>query len=307
MTTALGSDAGRMDAAGELERDPLQTLWEVPDAGPLETRGSGMPIDLERRYGGLLTIPLRPDRPTVVANFVSTIDGIVALGTGELTGGGPISGFHEPDRFVMGLLRALADIVVVGAGTLRGSDAHRWTPAHVHPASATSYAAWRASMGLPTVPTTVIVTASGDIPTDHPGLLDPAIPVVVATTPSGADRLAHARLGQNVTVRAEASDASLTADDLVRFASDGGARLILTEGGPHLLGSFVDADLLDELFVTVSPQLVGRGHPDRLGLVEGVALSPKDGRWQDLVSIRRSGDHLFLRYRRRRDAADKEA
>ena len=300
-------DGSRAEPVAGHPRDPLQTLWEAGDVGQLETRGSGMPTDLERRYGGRLTIPLHQKRPTVIANFVSTIDGIVALGTGELAGGGLISGFHEPDRFVMGLLRALADVVVVGAGTLRGSDAHRWTPAHVHPASAASFAAWRESMGLAPVPTTVIVTAGGDIPSDHLGLVDPSIPVVVATTPAGASRLARADLGANVVVRAVDGTEALTAHDVLSLASADGARLVLTEGGPHLLGSFVGADLLDELFLTVSPQLVGRAGPERLGLVEGVALPPSDGRWQDLVSIRRSTDHLFLRYRRRRDAADKEA
>lgn len=291
-------DADRVAVHG---RDALQTLWADDDARSPETRGSGMPIDLEGRYGGLLTIPLRSDRPTVMANFVSTIDGIVALGTGELSGGGLISGFHEPDRFVMGLLRALADVVVIGAGTLRGSDAHRWTPGHVHPASAGSFAAWRASMGLPPVPTTMIVTAGGDIPTDHPGLADPGIPVVVATTRAGASRLAQADLGDHVAVRAVETGESLTAEDVLSLASEDGTRLVLTEGGPHLIGSFVAADLLDELFLTVSPQLVGRAGQERLGLVEGLALPSEDGRWQDLVSVRRSTDHLFLRYRRRRD------
>ena len=305
MTAVLG--VGGAEHVAVRVRDPLQRLWEADDTGSLESRGFGMPIDLERRYGGLLTIPLRSDRPTVIANFVSTLDGIVALGPGELSGGGLISGFHEPDRFVMGLLRALADVVVVGAGTLRGSDAHRWTPAHVHPASAAPFAAWRASMGLPAVPTTVIVTAIGDIPTAHPGLTDPSIPVVVATTEAGASRRAAAALAEHVVVRAADTERSLTAEDVLRLASQDGARLVLTEGGPHLLGSFVAADLLDELFLTVSPQLVGRAGDERPGLVEGLALSPGEGRWQDLVSIRRSTDHLFLRYRRRHDAADKEA
>jgi riboflavin biosynthesis pyrimidine reductase len=162
-------------------------------------------------------------------------------------------------------------------------------------------------MGLSPVPTTVIVTAGGEIPTDHPGLVDPWIPVVVATTAAGASRLAGADLRDNVTVRAVAGTDTLTAQDVLRLAADDGARLVLTEGGPHVLGSFVDADLLDELFLTVSPQLVGRAGQERLGLVEGLAVSPEDARWQDLVSIRRSADHLFLRYRRRRPAADKEA
>ena len=106
-------------------------------------RGRGMPEELQGRYGGTLLVPLRTDRPTVIANFVSTIDGIVALGPGQLSGGGLISGFHEPDRFVMGLLRALADVIVVGAGTLRGSSGHGWTAERVHPESAPAVAAWR--------------------------------------------------------------------------------------------------------------------------------------------------------------------
>ena len=74
---------------------------------------------------------------------------------------------------------------------------------------------------------------------------------------------------------------------------------MLTEGGPHLLGSFIGSDRLDELFLTVAPQLVGRDSTERLGLVEGIALPPGDARWDHLESVRRSGDHLFLRYRSR--------
>jgi riboflavin biosynthesis pyrimidine reductase len=288
-------------------RDPLQPLWESDGDESSEVRGSAMPAELRRRYGRRLEVPLRTDRPTVIANFVSTLDGVVALGSGELAGGGLISGFHEPDRFVMGLLRALADVVVIGAGTLRGSNRHRWTPEHVHPASATAFAAWRTSMGLRPAPTTVVVTARGDIPVDHPGLADPAIPVVIGTTRAGAAYLARQRLADHVTIRVIDGDPVLAAEDVLALATRDGARLVLTEGGPHLLASFVEADLLDELFLTVSPQLVGRGAPERLGLVEGIALPPRDGRWHDLVSIRRSEDHLFLRYRRQPISSTREA
>ena len=94
-----------------------------------------MPAGTGRPLRGPLTVPLRADRPAIIANFVTTIDGIVALDGGALTGGGIISGFNEPDRFLMGLLRALADLVVVGAGTLRGSTEHGWIAERVHPAS----------------------------------------------------------------------------------------------------------------------------------------------------------------------------
>ena len=278
-------------------RSPLEVLAERPPHDPgLEVRGLGMPAELERRHGGPLTVPLRTGRPTVIANFVTTIDGIVALGGGELTGGGLISGFNEPDRFVMGLLRALADLVVVGAGTLRGSTEHRWIAEHVHPASAAAFSAWRSEMGLAKRPTTVIVTGSGDIPVHHNGLTDPTVPVVIATTPAGAERVRRAGVAEHVSIEAVAPGDSITGSDLVALGTRLGARLILTEGGPHLLGQVVGSDVLDELFLTMAPQIVGRGSPERLGLVEGIALAPTDARWFELASLRRSADHLFIRY-----------
>ncbi|HXU86095.1 MAG TPA: deaminase, partial [Verrucomicrobiae bacterium] len=84
------------------------------------SRGLPMPDGLSARYGGVLEIPIRPARPTLLVNFVSTIDGVVALGSGEEAGGGVISGFSEPDRFVMALLRAVADVLLVGARTIAG-------------------------------------------------------------------------------------------------------------------------------------------------------------------------------------------
>jgi len=280
------------------DRMPLDVLAETPPTdGMPDLRGHGMPPELERRYGGELAIPLRADRPTVIANFVTTIDGIVALGEGDLAGGGLISGFHEPDRFVMGLLRALADLVVVGAGTLRGSTEHRWIAEHVHPASAAAFAAWRAEMGLAKRPTTVIVTASGDIPVDHSGLTDPTVPVVIATTPAGAERVRRAGVANHVSIEPIAAGGPITGTDIVDLGARLGAGMILTEGGPHLLGEVVGSDVLDELFLTLAPQIVGRGSEARLGLVEGITLPPNDARWFELASLRRSADHLFMRYR----------
>jgi riboflavin biosynthesis pyrimidine reductase len=278
---------------------PLETLWESTPRASRLVRGLGMPGDLERRYGGPLIVPLRPDRPTIIANFVTTLDGIVALGGGDLSGGGLISGFHEPDRFVMALLRTLADVVVVGAGTVRGSSDHRWTGDYIHPASAKALSEWRASMGLVERPTTVIVSGGGNLPLVHDGLNDPAVPVLIATTPAGAARLRGAPIAEHVAIESIGSGSRLTGEDIMGLAACRGARLVLTEGGPHLLGEIVRSDLLDELFITVSPQLVGRDGVGRLGLVEGLALAPPDSRWHELASARRSSDHLFLRYRRR--------
>jgi riboflavin biosynthesis pyrimidine reductase len=77
---------------------------------------------------------------------------------------------------------------------------------------------------------------------------------------------------------------------------DRGHRRILCEAGPHTFGGLLDAGLVDELFLTSSPLLVGDGGPgSRLALVEGVDLTP-DGRRARLLSVRRHGSHLFHRY-----------
>ncbi len=263
-----------------------------------DVRGGRLPAALADRYGGgELVVPLRADRPTVVANFVSTLDGVVALAGDGTTGGGEISGFFEPDRFVMGLLRGLADAVVVGAGTVRAAPRHRWVADHVQPKLGPEFAAWRRELALAEQPTTIVVTASGNLPTDHPGLVDPSIPVTVVTTRDGSARLAGLDLRPHIQIRVGREADRVTPAEVIEAAEAAGARLVLTEGGPHLFGDLLSADLVDELFLTVSPQLAGRsGETSRLGLIEGTAFPSATTRWGRLRSVHRSHHHLFLRY-----------
>jgi riboflavin biosynthesis pyrimidine reductase len=151
-------------------------------------------------------------------------------------------------------------------------------------------------MGLAKRPTTVIVTGSGDIPVHHSGLTDPTVPVVIATTAAGAERVRRAGVADHVSIEAVDPGGPITGSDLVALGTRLGARLILTEGGPHLLGQVVESQVLDELFLTMAPQIVGRGSSERFGLVEGIALAPTEARWFELGSLRRSADHLFIRY-----------
>jgi riboflavin biosynthesis pyrimidine reductase len=274
----------------------IEELWRAaPPTG--EDRGEPMPDALRTAYGGPLAIPLRPDRATVLMNFVSTLDGIVALGSGEQAGGGVISGDSEADRFVMALLRAVADIVLMGAGTIAGGSSHQWTAGHLHPASAPAFREWRAALGLAEQPTVVIVSGSGDVHLGRRGLDDPSVPVVFATTAAGAERLSAHDLPSHARIEVAGSGDELNAAQIATVLERAGGRVVLSEGGPHLYGNLVAGDLVDELFLTVAPQIVGRGR-SRLGMVEGVELSPEDARWQELASVRLDGDHLFLRYRR---------
>ena len=76
-----------------------------------------------------------------------------------------------------------------------------------------------------------------------------------------------------------------------------GYRSILTEGGPHLFGQLLAAGLVEQLFLTLAPALAGRQRDStQIGLVEGTSLLPGIDVRGRLLSVRRSGSHLFLRY-----------
>lgn len=288
--------------AGRSQGLPLESLWLAAGgpAGDAESRGGLLPPALAARFDGGLSVGLRPDRPAIIANFVTSVDGIAAMGPSEPSaGGGEISGFSESDRFMMALLRGLADVVIVGAGTVRVGRTHEWTPRRVAPDLTEALAAWRSKLGLAPQPTTVVVTARGDVDPSHPGLSAPDVPVVVATTRAGATRLAALALPPNMKVETAGGDAQVHAGPLLEIVRATGARLALCEGGPHLFGELLQAHLIDELFLTLAPQIIGRDEAARrLSLVEGVNFGARGGgRWASLASVRRAGDDLFLRYR----------
>jgi riboflavin biosynthesis pyrimidine reductase len=276
---------------------PLDLLYEAPsmDRGPVR---AGLPADLRRAYDGDLAIPLRADRPTVIANFVETLDGAVALDQTGGSGGGAVSGFNPTDRFVMGLLRAMADVVLVGAGTVRASSGTGWTHERVHPPATEAYGELRSRLGLPAAATTLIVTGRGDLDPTLPVFRRAGSPMVIAAPMATAERLRGLAFRDGIRIESLGDGDTIAPGALIDLASRLGARLVLTEGGPHLLAGLADAGLLDELFLTLAPQLVGRDDSaHRLALIEGAALAPDRARWGQLASIRRSGSHLFLRYR----------
>ncbi len=286
--TAVATIAGRESG--------LEPLFDLP-TGDGPTRAAVLPAVLRARYGGDLVVPLRAARPTLIANFVTTLDGVVSLGGADGAGGGEISGDFEPDRFLMGLLRAVADAVVIGAGTLRAAPAEAWTPAFVDPAGADGHAALRADLGLRRNPTTVVISGSGAIDLDHPGLADPAVEVVLVTTARGASRLRGPRLPGNVSVKIARGE-RIDAAELIAILASLDVRLALCEGGPRLFGQLLEARLVDELFLTIAPHLAGRSSGvDRLGLVEDTAFAAAASPWARLVGLRRAGSHLFARYR----------
>jgi riboflavin biosynthesis pyrimidine reductase len=121
--------------------------------------------------------------------------------------------------------------------------------------------------------------------------------VIIATTVLGARQLSRLAFPPHVEIVGLIDADSIPIERLIAFLEARGFRLVVSEAGPALFGELLVAGVVDELFLTVAPQLVGRSaQVERLSLIEGVALSPA-ARWGRLRSLMRSSDHLFLRYR----------
>jgi riboflavin biosynthesis pyrimidine reductase len=275
---------------------PLEVLFDRADgeAAPLPER-------LRLLYGPL-RLPPPGRRPFLLTNFVETLDGVTALGLADKPGGGPISGGNPHDRMTMGLLRAVADAVVVGAGTARSVPRHLWTPGYIFPALAEEYAELRRRLSLGKDPLNVIVSASGKVEASQ-AVFSSGVPVLVVTTRAGAARLPP--LPSSVSVAVAGEDGAISAAGIIAaLTGHAPARRVLLEGGPTLLGDFLAEDRVEDLFLTLAPQIAGRSADyDRPGLVAGKAFAPAKPLWSSLVSVRRGGDFLFLRYSLRRKAA----
>ncbi|HEY7268637.1 MAG TPA: dihydrofolate reductase family protein [Dehalococcoidia bacterium] len=272
--------------------EPLATLFaaaEGDEAIPL-------PPAVRRLYERL-SFPANP-RPYVISNFVQSLDGVVELGDPTQAGGGPISGFNPHDRFVMAILRATADAVMVGAGTLRSVPKHVWTADHVAPDYTAEWAALRSGLGKPRYPLNVILTASGSIEGSIRVLQQTDVPVLIVTTASGDKRLSATKLPSNVgVVSASQGDSVAPAAALEVVARHTAPGLFLLEGGPTVMGAFLAANLVHEVFITLAPQIAGRGAgAHRPGFVDGRLFAPSDQRWAGLLSLKRAQDMLFLRY-----------
>jgi riboflavin biosynthesis pyrimidine reductase len=291
-----GQLRARAGDAGGVPPDPalqpaltLERLYEAP----------GLPhFDLPRRladlYDGCLGFPAT----CLYANFVSSLDGVVA-GAGITPG--TISLRSEADRFVMALLRASAGAVLIGAGTLRPDPGHRWTAEKVYPQAAAEFSSLRDSLGLPAEPPLAVVTASGRLPSLTaltPGSL-------VITTPAGAKALAGSLPDTAELVVPSARGApqgagsddgeTIPAPEIVGALRERGHNRVLTEGGPQLFGELVAAGLVDELFLTTSPVLFGDA-PPAIGITGRLGPAEEPRARAELLSLRRHGSHLFVRY-----------
>jgi riboflavin biosynthesis pyrimidine reductase len=257
----------------------FQTLFEAP--GLL---GLDLPTAIEDAYGvfGLAS-------PITYCNFVASLDGIVAI-PGVSRASGLISGGNQADRFVVALLRAAADAIVIGAGTFR-AHAGPWTVENAYPGAAEHFAEFREREGMRPHPTLAIVTASGNVGKTPSKLKD----TIVVTTSEGAGRIAEASSVADVVPLSDTG--SIDVREVVHLLSRRGYSRILMEGGPTLMGESLKAGIVNELFLTLSPLIAGGGEVrPRPTLAAGVDLLSARLLSGRLLSVHRSNEYLFLRY-----------
>jgi riboflavin biosynthesis pyrimidine reductase len=236
----------------------------IPAGAPGETLTAQEALaDWREEGGGALRLAL---------NMISSVDGRIAIGGRSA----PLS--SPADRAFFHALRAGADAVMAGASTVREesygpivrSDATR---------------AWRASRGLAEQPLAVIVSRSLDLEPLPPLLADAGSRVVVIT-PSSHDipgATADVDYIRTATLRV----------GLEQLASRHGVRTIVCEGGPTLAGSLVAESLIDELFVTTAPLLVGDA-PEAGAMLAGAA--PQAPPPLELRALLRCDSQLYARY-----------
>lgn len=220
-------------------------------------------------------------RPWLRANMVSSLDG-----AGQHDGRSqPISG--AADMRIFGTLRALADVVVVGAETVR-TEGYR--PARVR----AEFAGARAAAGQTPVPAVAVVSASLDLDFTLPLFTSPVVPTLILTGAAAApDRVAAAeKAGARVLVAG--AGRGVEPARAVRVLAGLGHTRLLTEGGPRLLGQLIAAEVLDELCLTISPMLTAGG-AQRIAVGPSVAVPHRFA----LVSLLEEEGFLFSRYRRR--------
>ena len=246
----------------------------LPPGGPVTVEEVIQGLRLRERSEGAA------QRPYVMLNMVSTVDGRASIGGRS----GPLGG--RGDRELFHGLRGAVDAVMAGAGTVRAERYGRIIPEEARRRA-------RLERGLSEEPLACIVSGRLSLPGDIPLLAEPAARVLIVTPsaaslPESAAHVDYLRAGRDGQL-----DLPLALADLrERFAVGN----VLCEGGPHLNSQLLVAGLVDELFLSLAPKLAGGQDPtgEALRILAGAELDhPVE---LTLLGALESESHLFLRY-----------
>jgi len=217
--------------------------------------------------------------PRVRANFIASLDGAA-------THDGRTRGLNNADdKQVFDLLRMLCDVVLVGAGTLR-------TEGYADLRVEDGASAWRLQHGLPPQPTLAVVSARLTPDPEMAAFAKaPVRPIIFTHARSPVQKRQDLSRAAEVILCGEER---LDPHAMLAWLAQRGLRQVLCEGGPHLLGTLIEADCLDELCLTLSPVLEN-GSAGRI--TAGAAQTPRGMRLGHVLSVR---DMLLLRYERSR-------
>lgn len=245
----------------------VDRLW--PDPAP--------DLGVDEALAGFSPPPAPPARPAVAINMVTSIDGRAQLnGTADGLG-------SRADRRLMRLYRAAFDAVGSGVGTLRATGV--WLRV------GDDLAARRAAGGRPANPVGVVIAGSGPVPTgarwfhgDEPRILVVGAHSPLVDAPPGTELL-------------RAPSERPAPAWVLRELQERGIGSFLLEGGPHVNAGFLEAGLVDELYWTIGPHLIGTDALSMIAPVPGGSPYAREPRRGRLVSILRHEDELFVRYR----------
>ncbi|MGI6159946.1 MAG: RibD family protein [Limnochordia bacterium] len=234
---------------------------------------------MSRHFYSDLQFELPETRPLVACNMVMSLDGKVTSG-GALQPGSIGSAF---DLQTMQVIRSHFDAVLSGGNTVRQHPYYLGVSAELEHA--------RKERGLASQPLSVVLTRSGSLNPGTPLFKNPPRPPIVLTGAAGAASLApEIKAKAAVDIMEELSPSSICQLLFQKY----GVRRLLVEGGPSVNYQFMQAQLLDELFLTLAPTLVGLRTDLTLAMGSEVLAKPREA---ELVSLNQHGQELFLRYR----------
>jgi riboflavin biosynthesis pyrimidine reductase len=253
------------------------------EAGPGLTGPDGE-VDLDAVYAYPEDV-VGAGRPWLRANMVESLDGASQAGDGLS------AGLSSPgDKKIFGVLRGLADVVLVGASTVR---AEGYRP----PQPKAAYAAAREAAGRAPVPVIAIVSRSLDLDLTAPLFTEAIVPTVVLTGPDAdPELLAATAKAADVIVAGPPGAGGVDPGAAVDALAARGWTRLLTEGGPHLLGQLASAGRVDELCLALSPQLSGGTSRRIIAGTDPMVPQP-----MELRTLLEDDGFLFARYVRRPD------